>query len=69
MSEEVLAKLNKRELTGMVLSLQSKDTEKKPNLILEQIRKLNHKFNELESVVVKQCSCKANKLFVIYTFS
>ena len=46
-TEEVLDKLNKRELIGMVLSLQSKET-KKNDLILEEICKLNHKFSQLE---------------------
>ena len=32
----------------MVLSLQSKETEKN-DLILEEIRKLNHRFSQLES--------------------
>ena len=43
----------------MVRSLQSKETGK-TNLMLEEIRKLNHKFSQLESehVVIK----KANSL-------
>ena len=59
---------NKRELITMVLSLQSKETEKKKKkthkkpekkknyLILQEIRKLKHKFTEfkLENVVTKQ---------------
>ena len=56
-TEEVLDKLNKRELIGMVISLQSKETEKN-DLILEEICKLNDKFSqpESENVVVKQAN-------------
>ena len=44
-TEEVLDKLYKRELIDIVLAyLQRKETEKK-GLILEEIRKLNHKFS------------------------
>ena len=54
-TEEVLDKLNKRELIGMVLSLQSKESEKN-NLILKETRKLNDKISQHESrnVVIKQ---------------
>ena len=63
-TEEVLDKLNKRELIGMVISLQSKETEKN-GLILEEICKLNDKFSQLESenVVIKKAnSLLANRL-------
>ena len=65
-TEEVLDMLNKKELITMVLSLQSeelekkkkteKKTEKKKDLILLEIRKVNHKFTqlELENAVTKQ---------------
>ena len=46
-TEEVSDKLNKMELIGMVISLQSKETEKK-DLIFEEVRKLNDKFSQLE---------------------
>ena len=64
-TEEVLNKLNKRELIGMVLSLQSKEIGKN-DLILEEIRKLNHKFSKLESknVVIKQASSLLSKRLV-----
>ena len=70
-TEEVLDMLNKKELITMVLSLQSKElkkkkkTEKKKDLILLEIRKVNHKFTqlELENAVTKQ-----EKSFV-YTFN
>ena len=64
-TEEVLDKLNKRELIGMVISLQSKETEKN-DLILEEIRKLNDKFSQLESenVVVKQANSLLSKRLV-----
>ena len=60
--EEALGKLNKRELIGMVLSLQSKKIEKN-YLILEEIRKLNDKFNKLESenAVIKQANSLLSK--------
>ena len=64
-TEEIFDKLNKRELTGMVLSLQSKET-KKNDLILEEICKLNDKFSKLESenVVIKQANCLLSKQLV-----
>ena len=65
-TQEVLDKLFKRELIGVVLSLQSKETEKKNDLILEEIRKLNHKFSQLESenVVAKQANSFLSKCLV-----
>ena len=64
-TEEVLDKLDKRELIGMVISLQSKETEKN-DLILEEIRKLNDKFSQLESenVVIKQANSLLSKRLV-----
>ena len=64
-TDEVLEKLNKRELIGIVLSLQSKETEKN-DLILEEIRKLNDKFSQLESanVVMKQANSSLSKRLV-----
>ena len=58
-------KLNKRELIGMVKSLQSEETEKN-DLILEEIRKLNDWFSQLESenVVVKQANSLLSKRLV-----
>ena len=63
-TEEVLDMLNKKELITMVLSLQSKELKKKKlkknwkkkDLILLEIRKVNHKFTqlELENAVTKQ---------------
>ena len=65
-TEEVLDMLNKKELITMVLSLQSeelkkkkkmkKKLKKKKDLILLEIRKVNHKFTqlELENAVTKQ---------------
>ena len=47
-TEEVLDKLDKRELIGMVISLQSKETEKN-DLVLEELRELNDKFSQHES--------------------
>ena len=49
----------------MVLSLQSKETEKN-DLILEEIRKLNDKFIQLESakVVMKQANSLLSKRLV-----
>ena len=64
-TEEVLDKLNKGELIGMVISLQIKETEKN-GLILEEIRKLNDKFSQLESenVVIKQANSLLSKRLV-----
>ena len=64
-TEEVLNKLNKGELTGMVISLQIKETEKN-GLILEEIRKLNNKFSQFESenVVIKQANSLLSKRLV-----
>ena len=49
----------------MVISLQSKETEKN-DLILEEIRKLHDKFSQLESenVVVKQANSLLSKRLV-----
>ena len=47
-TEDVLDKLNKKELIGI--------------LILEEIRKLNDKFSQLES---EKCSYKASEFFII----
>ena len=64
-TEEVLDKLNKGELIGMVISLQIKETEKN-GLILEEIRKLNDKFSQFESenVVIKQANSLLSKRLV-----
>ena len=64
-TEEVLGNLNKRELTGMVIPLQGKET-KKHDLILEEIRKLNDKFSQFESenAVIKQADSLLSKRLV-----
>lgn len=64
-TEEVLDKLNKRELIGMVLSLQSNETEKN-DLILEEIHRLNYKFSQIESenTVIKQANSLLSKRLV-----
>ena len=65
-TEEVLDKLDKRELIGMVISLQSKETEKN-NLVLEELRELNDKFSqhESENVVIKQANSLLSKRLVV----
>ena len=64
-TEEVLDKLDKRELIGMVISLQSKETEKN-DLVLEELRELNDKFSqhESENVVIKQANSLLSKRLV-----
>ena len=64
-TQEVLDKLNKRDLVGMVLSLQSRETEKY-DLILQEIRKLNHRFSQFESqnIVVEQLNSFLSKRLV-----
>lgn len=64
-TEEVLDKLNKRELIGMVLSLQSNETEKN-DLILEEIHRLNYKFSQIESenTVIKRANSLLSKRLV-----
>ena len=53
-TEEVLDMLNKKELITMVLSLQSKELKKKKTE--KKLKKVNHKFTqlELENAVTKQ---------------
>ena len=47
-TKEYLDKLNKKEVIPIHLSLQSK-VESVSNEILDQVRQLNQKFNQLES--------------------
>ena len=56
-TEEALDKLNKKELITILLSLQSK-VESANNETLDQVRRLNQKFNQLESenIIVKQAN-------------
>ena len=48
----------------MVLSLQSKETEKN-DLILDEIHQLNDKFSQIESVVIKQANSLLSKRLVV----
>ena len=61
-TEEVLDKLNKRELNGMILSLQNEETENN-DLKLDKIRKLNDKFSQPASknLIIKQANSLLSK--------
>lgn len=61
-TEEVLDKLNKRELNGMILSLQNEETENN-DLKLDKIRKLNDKFSQPASknLIIKQVNSLLSK--------
>ena len=61
-TEEVLDKLNKRELNGMILSLQNEETENN-DLKLDKIRKLNDKFSQPASknLIIKQAKSLLSK--------
>ena len=64
-TEEALDKLNKKELITILLSLQSK-VESSNNEILDQVRQLNQKFNQLESEnsIVNQANSLLSKRLV-----
>ena len=64
-TEEALDKLNKKELITILLSLQSK-VESSNDEILDQVRQLNQKFNQLESEIsiVNQANSLLSKRLV-----